>query len=181
MEKRVARCNHLLAKIKRGDEKALEKLFEEYGGGFLNIARFYLVDKDYAEDLLSEVFVEIVRTEAQMIDETKNGLNLIWTMIKRKAYRHNKKSAGENTVEEIDEKQSLAFCIADDTVDKIALRHAIEQLSDEENKILFMKFWQGFTVREIAKKLDKSRSGVQYIIDGAIKKLRALLEEEDPR
>ena len=181
MKNRSARCNFLIKRIKRGDEKALECLFNEFGPFFLSVAKYYLADKDFAEDILSEVFVELVRTEAQTFDENKNGLNLIWTMIKRKAFRHNGKTAREDVVEEIDERQSLALCISDDTVDKIAVRNAIEKLSDEENKILYLKFWQGLTVREIAKKMDKSKSNVQYIVDGAIKKLKVLLKDEETK
>ena len=36
MDSRVVRCNHLIKKIQKGDEKALDALFQEFGLLFLN-------------------------------------------------------------------------------------------------------------------------------------------------
>lgn len=178
MEKRIARCNHLLAKIKRGDEKALEMLFNEYGAFFLHIAKFYLADKNMADDVLSEVFVEIVKTSARTFDENKNGINWIYTIIKRKAYAKNKEP-NKVSIDDVENNCFLACVIDDDSSDKLAIKDALAMLSDEENKILYLKFWEGLTVREIAKKFDKPKSNVQYMIDRAIEKLRIYLEGTD--
>ena len=54
----------------------------------------------------------------------------------------------------------------------ILLKDGMEKLTEEENNLLYLKFWEGLTVREIAKKLDKPRSTVQYKIEEALKKLK---------
>ena len=55
----------------------------------------------------------------------------------------------------------------------------MEKLSDYENRLLYYKFWEGLTVREIALKLSKPRSSVQYDIKNTMEKLNKLLNETD--
>lgn len=174
MDGRVVRCNHLIKKIQRGNKKALDELFSEFGALFLNMAKKYLYDKSNAEDLLSDVFLTIIRTGARSFDENKNGLNWIFTIIRREAYKLNGKN---NLAGGLDEEKSLARFIPDDFlsdefIDNLTLRHALETLTGWENELIYYKFWEGLTVREIATKLNKPRSTVQYDIDKAMKKIK---------
>ena len=178
MEKRVARCNQLLARIQRGDEKALELLYKEYGALFSHVARYYLMDKSLKDEVLSETFLEIVKTSARSFDSVGNGINWIHTIIKRKAYAKNAE-VNKTSFEDIETVYSLALCMSDDTQEKLEIKEALSKLNEDENKVLYMKFWEGLTVREIAKILDKPKSSVQYIIDMAIKKLKNLLASEE--
>ena len=89
MDKRITRFNHLLKRIQWGNEKALDEMFVEFGSLFLSMAKHYLYDKDYAEDLVSEVFDCLVSTKAKSFNPERNGLNWIHTIIRRKAQRHN--------------------------------------------------------------------------------------------
>lgn len=180
MEKRIARCNHLLTKIQKGDEKALERLFSEFGAFFLHVAKFYLADKSLADDVLSEVFVEIVKTSARSFDENKNGINWIYTIIKRKAYKQNGTVFAEESYD-CDEKTNklLNRYTIDTNEDALLVKEALGRLSEEENAILYCKFWEGLTVREIAKRLDKPKSNVQYKIESALSKVKEYLEDNE--
>ena len=180
MKNRNFRCNYLLGRIQKGDEGALEKLYAEFGALFLSIAKKYLVNKDLAEDVLSEVFVEIVKTNVRTYDPSRNAFNWIFTIIKRKAFAQNAKTLLESHLnDEKVEREYLSFCITDGFEDAAILRAALSKRSEEENKLLYYKYWQGLTVREIAKLLDKPKSSVQYIIDGAIKELKKYLDNKD--
>lgn len=179
MDSRVVRCNHLIKKIQKGDEKALDALFQEFGPLFLNMAQKYLYDKSYAEDLVSEVFVDLIRTSARSFDDNKNSLNWFFTIIRRKAYKYNTKGLKDVSIDELDNSYLLtSFMInveesdSEKSLDIFLLKSGLEKLSDKENKILYYKYWEGLTVREIAKKLGKSHSTIQYIIKEALKKLK---------
>lgn len=184
MDSRVVRCNHLIKKIQKGNEKALDEMLQEYGSLFLNVAKKYLVDKTYAEDLISEMFLDLVRTSARSFDERKNGLNWIFTIIRNKALRHNREYSA--IVPTDDEKASFFLgdymSFSDEqserNVDALLLRQGMEKLSDEENKILYYKYWECLTVREIAKKTGKPRSTIQYEIDKILKKLKKYCDFE---
>lgn len=185
MDSRVVRCNHLIKKIQRGNEKALDDLWQEYGSLFLNMAKKYLIDKNYAQDLVSEVFVDLVRNSARSFNESKNGLNWIFTIIRNKAYKYNQKY--NNEIPMCD--QDISYFLGDympsvyeqeeKRVDALLLKQGMEKLSDEENKILYYKYWEYLTVREIAKKLDKPRSTIQYKIEEILKKLKEYCNFEE--
>lgn len=100
-----------------------------------------MLDKNYAEDLISDVFLELIRTSAKSFDESKNGLNWIFTIIRNKAYRHNQKYSGEVLMGDTD----ISFFLGDymlnineqdeKRVDSVLLKQGMEKLSEEENKI----------------------------------------------
>lgn len=185
MDSRVVRCNHLIKKIQKGDEKALDALFQEFGSLFLNMAKKYLIDKRYAEDLVSEVFIDLVRTSAKSFNENKNGLNWIFTIIRHKAYHHNESVNHELSIDETNTALFLEYYLPNISeqeeriTDIIMLKQGMETLTKEENIILYYKYWECLTVREIAKRLDKPRSTVQYIIGEALKKLKRYCNVED--
>ena len=147
------------------------------------MAKKYLFDKSCAEDLLSEVFVDLVRTSAKSFDDTKNGLNWIFTIIRRKAFRFNGDVRNDCSIDDEESQPYLAPFLSDEdnpasdrALEKETLKQAMQKLSDEENAVLYYKYWEGLTVREIAKKLDKPRSTIQYKIDECLKKLHKELE-----
>ncbi len=182
MDDRVKRCNHLIKKIQKGNEKALDELFVEFGALFLNMAKKYLFDASYAEDLVSDVFVELVRTSAKSFDDSKNGLNWFFTIIRNKAYKYNGELKQIPLQQEDKDGRDITFFFVsfdpthDASLDKIVLKNALKKLSKTENEIIYYKFWESLTIREIAKKIGKPRSTVQYLLT---KSLRIIKEELD--
>ncbi|MBQ9276401.1 MAG: sigma-70 family RNA polymerase sigma factor [Clostridia bacterium] len=187
MDSRVARCNHLIKKIQKGNEKALDALYQEFGSLFFNMAKKYLFDKNYAEDLVSEVFVELVRTSAKTFDENKNGLNWIFTIIRHKAYHYNIKINNQTSIDDTYSSYLLENYLPgineqeEKATDILMLKQGLEKLTEDENKVLYYKYWECLTVREIAKKLDKPRSTIQYIIKESLKKLKKHCGIEDEK
>ncbi len=179
MDKRVFRCNYLIKKIQKGNEKALDELFKEYGALFLNMAKKYLFDKSYAEDLLSEMFLELLKKEARSFDENKNGLNWIFTIIRRKAYRLNERNNCSFIFDGTEYGKHLSEYFAyednpfsENSLDKTLLKKALDTLTEEENKIIYYKYWEGLTVREIAGEMNIPRSTIQYKIKEILSKLK---------
>ena len=65
----------------------------------------------------------------------------------------------------------------DSAVENVDLRAALDTLSTEENRMLYLKFWEGLTVREIAKAVGLPKSTVHGLIKGALKKVGKILDE----
>lgn len=178
MDSRVKRCNHLIKKIQKGNENALDELFREFGPLFFSMANKYLIDKRHAEDLISEVFLDIVRTSAKSFNENKNGLNWLFTIIRNKAFHYNQKYNRELLIDDCNKSFLLKDYLPDineqneKNIDSILLKQGMDKLTEEENAILYYKYWECLTVREIAKKLDKPRSTIQYKIEEILKKLK---------
>lgn len=177
MDERIRKVNKLIDKIANGDINALGSLFEEVGGLLLRMAKKYLLDKSLAEDLVSEVFSRLVR-RAHSFDVKKNGLNWLYKSIHNEAINWNKDANSNYYHDSIDDHYDLADVLIslDDNPDIIMLREAFNTLSKTENEILYYKFWEGLTVREIAKLTTIPRSTVQDIVEKSLEKIRKIME-----
>lgn len=100
MSKDIKKVNALIARIQAGDKKAPDLLFAEIGGLLLNVAKKYLYDKSLAEDLLSDVFLELYSSGAKTFDSSFNGLNWLFTIVKNKAYHYNLKEGKTVNIDE---------------------------------------------------------------------------------
>lgn len=173
---RNKRANNLIKAIQKGDKKALQTFYVEYGAFFLSIAKYYLFDKSQAEDLLSDVYLELVRNKARTFNSKFNGLNWMYVIIKNKAYKYNA-AAMENDCVYDDGICSLGDVLsAKDDLDSISLKTALTELSEYQKKLLLLRYWEGLTIRDIAVKLNKPPSSVHYELNKTLEKLRDILE-----
>lgn len=176
MDDRIKKINKLIDRIAKGDISALDGLFEEVGGLMLGMAKKYLLDKSLAEDLVSEIFTRLVK-RAHSFDVSRNGLNWLYKSIHNEAITWNKKT---NTIytDSLEKHCNLADTLTslDDNVDILMLHEALKTLSKEENEILYYKYWEGLTIREIAKLTSVPRSTVQDIIAKSLEKVKNIIK-----
>ena len=162
------RVNYLLRRIREGDEKALETLYREFGTKFFAIARKYTDNDVQAEEALSDVFYELYTVTAKKFDSAKNGLNWLYKIIKHKALSYSRRK--ETSVENADKFYKAQDYIRDDG-EYVDLKEAMKALTEEENTIMRLRFWECMTVREIAKELGQSHTTVFYKYKKALKKI----------
>lgn len=176
LDERVIQFNMLVERIAQGDISALDEIYNEYGGLLYAMAKKYLIDKSLAEAVLSEVFCKLVKS-AKSFNRRKNGLNWIFKIIKHTCLDKNKQETKIATVN-IDEQFNLTDIVnsPENKIENIDLYSALKTLSTEENNILYLKFWEGLTVREIAKRIHKPKSTVQYILNQSLKKIAAFMD-----
>ncbi len=149
---------------------ALDELYRSFGGLLLIMARKYLCDKQSAEDLLSDVLLKLVKNANQFKDGY-NGLNWLFKTIKNTAINENIKQGRQNYVE-YDDNFSVREIFNDDAViSGVVISSAMQNLNAQEHDIITKKYWEGLTVREIAKILNLSTAKTQRLIKNAIKKL----------
>jgi len=67
---------------------------------------------------------------------------------------------------------------AEASLDQARLRRAILQLRDDEQRVVIMRFMEGFEYAEIASALNKKEGSMRVILHRALLKLRAILENE---
>ncbi len=176
MDKLITKFNKIVIMIGRGEVQALDELYNAYGGLLYSMAKKYLADKSYAEDVVSEVFCKIVKYSPKF-DQKQNGLNWAFKIVKNTCIDWNKKYGYS---EDLSECESLTSVLPsqEDVAARADLKNALSFLSDEENAILYFKYWEGLTVRQIAEKLNKPKSDVQYVYKRAIKKLAQILDDK---
>lgn len=160
MDDNVIKVNRYIKSIAKGDVSALDLLFQDFGGLLFIIARKYLADKSYAEDLVSDVLLKLIKCANQFKDG-ENGLNWLFKIIKNTAININI-SRGNIILEDIDDYEHIAqvFC-EDNLLHKSIIVQALSSLDKEEKKLIELKYWEGYTIREIANKLDMSVTTTQ--------------------
>lgn len=175
MDKNVKRVNKLILEISKGKIKSLDRLYEEFGGLLYLIARKYLYDKNYAEDIVSDVLLGLVKN-AKQLKENKNGLNWLFKSIKNSALNYNKKN-GRIAIEDIDSHFCLGEVFDEEALfDAIVIKDAFCKLDEFEKQVMQMKFWQNLTVREISNIIGKPVGTTQRLIYSIYDKLKKEME-----
>ncbi len=174
MDKLVTRINKLIVRISKGDIRALDELYDLTSRMLLVMAKKYLYDKSYAEDLVSETYYKLVKN-AEKFDATQNGLNWLYKIIHNEAINFNKKHNLSPDCELTDKAVNTTECI-DGWLDKILLQDALKQLSIEEREIIYFRYWEGRSLKEIAIMLNKPLITTYDYINSILKKLKKLIK-----
>ncbi|MBP3291093.1 MAG: RNA polymerase sigma factor [Clostridia bacterium] len=174
MDKLVEKINRLIVRIAKGDTYALDELFVITGRMLLFMARKYLYNKSYAEDLVSETYLKVVKS-ADSFDKKQNGLNWLYKIVKNGALNHNLKERNltEPILENVADKD-----FASEWLDTILVENAVSTLSDEEKDLIYLRYWEGYGIQEIADKLGKPLSTTHDMLKRTCKKLKQLLNTE---
>lgn len=171
MDKNVKRVNKLIIDIGKGKIKSLDKLFLEFGGLFFLMAKKYLFDKSYAEDLVSDIFLKLVKNSKNFKPE-ENGLNWLFKSIKNAAININLRN-NRLKMENIENHFEIydIYC-EEDLYNSILIKDALEILDFSEKRIMQLKFWEGLTVREISIILKKPVATTQRQITAILEKMK---------
>ncbi|NCU33178.1 MAG: sigma-70 family RNA polymerase sigma factor [Candidatus Moranbacteria bacterium] len=173
MDQLVENINKQIARIAKGDQTALGKLYELCGGYLLFMAKKYLYDKSYAEDIVSEVFLKVVKN-AQDFDTAQNGLNWLFKITRNTALNFNQKENRYPT-EDIEVHRDLADVLSfspEESADFSRLRDRIAALPKEERELLYYRYWEGYTVRELAQKTGKATMTLHDKLKRILKSLK---------
>lgn len=173
MDKLVRRTNALIMRIAGGDKNALGKLYELTSGYLLNMARAYVRDRSLAEDVVSETYLKAVRG-AGSFDPKGNGLNWLFKIVRNTAFNLNSYE-NRRRHEDIEAHLDIAdvFDAMDDArLDMKELRAVVRTLPREERALLYYRYWEGYTVRELAELTGKPVSTTQDALKRILKKLK---------
>lgn len=137
-------------------------------------------DADLAEALTANVFVTVVRKLHQCRGEPVAWL---WAIVRNELARHFREHRRHDSLETADAVEVAADDRSplDNLVDeeyRQRLRQALARLSDEQQAIVFMKFFEEMPNAEIAAVTGLSPGNVGVRVHRTLKQLRALMESE---
>ena len=172
--------NDLLHAVARGDEQALAACYDRYHLILFGLILRILHDREEAEDVLQEAFLQVWRRAADF-DETR-GRAFTWLVtIARSRALDRLRSSGSRT--RLAEEAAL---IPHDEVGDAAqdavksetgsiVRKALAELPEEQQKTLFLAYFEGLTQTEIAARLGDPLGTVKTRMRSGMIKLRELL------
>jgi RNA polymerase sigma-70 factor (ECF subfamily) len=174
----------VLRLLREGSKAAFEEIFRHYWKGMFSHAYSKLQSKEIAEEIVQEIFTTLwAKREETLITNlsyylhtsVKNRvLNHIRLQIKtRKYWEYYKNSIpqSEPTTEE-----TVLFNDLKESIDQ-----SVYLLSDKAKKIFHLSRIEGYSVSEIASKLNISEKVVEYHVTTSLKKLKVQLRDYLPR
>lgn len=161
-----------------------DSLADMYSTYFLRIYNYvyYRVGNSYdAEDITSQIFIKLF-SKLEYYQENKAPLSAWIFSIARNTVTDYYRSRSRQTSIALDDISELANCcdgpdflvVAAET--HLALRTALQFLSERERKIIKLKFCCEYSNKSIAKSLGFSESNVGVILYRAILRLRRILD-----
>jgi RNA polymerase sigma-70 factor (ECF subfamily) len=168
----------LLKEIRNGSKDALGALFRRHRGAVLGVAWRILRDASEAEDLCQEVFLFLFE-RAKLFDPEK-GSGSSWiiqiayhrAMNRRKYLAFRQHYDAQELNEELIEGSKRPSLIEGIDAERL-LSRLREQLSPEQRQTLELHFFEGYTLREIAAKLEDSYGNVRHHYYRGLERLRA--------
>lgn len=157
-------------------EELLTAFFQQYGPSIHRMCFLYLKDYHLAEDAVSETFLKAYRALPSFRREsspktwlTRIAINVCKSRIRSGAYR-------EQVQEHLPEPVSRTNTPAQ-AENRLWVSRQIMALPDKYREVILLRYYQEFTVREIARLLRLPASTVAGRLKRARAMLRPLLEE----
>ncbi len=181
----------LLKRVSDNDSKALEILYNRYSPLLYTIIKKIVSDEETAQAVLADVFVIVWRKIIFFNFDSKNPFAWLVTLTRNKAVdtirrRRNPSSFGEyndefenefiipvisNLIEPLDLKTALNK--------RRSFEEALDKLTDAQQYVIYLGYYEGYTEKEIAAKLNIPEQTVKSKVKIALRNLRENLAMEE--
>ena len=169
----------ILQLIAKGEESAFNLLIEKYGNLVWSIGRKFLYKESDVEDAVQEVFIAIWKA-AEKFDHTKASEVTFISMIARRRFiDYLRKVSKHRKLQSIDEdngQELFKESILNESTDLQLIKDAIGTLEIEDQELLKLSIYQGYSHSEIAKLLNIPLGTVKTRIRRNLIKLKGLFD-----
>ncbi|PFA69253.1 RNA polymerase [Bacillus sp. AFS015802] len=168
--------DRLVKKAQKGDDKAFLKLFKQYEEDIYRMAYVYVKNENDALDVVQEVAYRAFKN----IETLKNPAYFKTWLIKiaittaLNILKKNKK-----VVQLKAEYEEVIGLEDQDTLLSITLHELLEKLSEEEKSVVTLRFYEGYSFKEIAEIVEIPLGTAKTILYRALGKLRMHMREAD--
>jgi RNA polymerase sigma-70 factor (ECF subfamily) len=171
---------HLVRAMAEGSAEACEALYERHAARLLGVLVKMLGDRDRAEEVLQETFVQAWRTAARFDPErSRVGVWLLLMARSRALDRLRLESRRPPVVSEAASSEGEPDASAAAETASVDMRldvgRALQGLSGAEREVLAMAYWQGLTQVEIAQRLGIPLGTAKGRVRAALSHLRRIL------
>ncbi|MCK5699896.1 MAG: RNA polymerase sigma-70 factor [Cyclobacteriaceae bacterium] len=153
----------LLAKLKEGDERAFDELYNSYKEPALRFCNSILKDIEESENVIQEVFIKIWNRKSTINPEL-NFTSYLFTIIKNRVFDHLKEVKKNEFLKEKYWEKVLEYKAIDndEKEERFAkVKEAVEGLSEKRKKIIELNYDEGKSYEEIANQLNISKNTVK--------------------
>jgi len=174
--------NRLASKLKEGESKAYQDLFDNFGPKLYLFSFRYLQNKEEAEEIVQETFIKIWENRGQIKEDMaldryfiKIAKHLIFNKTRKKVREYALKQGYANQKQQVDESTEKNIIYENLVQFENKL---LEKLPSRRRQILTLKK-SGLSNTEIAQTLKISKSTVENSINKALKNLQPYLKSKE--
>ncbi len=168
----------LVSLLQQRNESAFSYLYDNYSGSLYGIVNAIVTDKEIANDVLQNVFVNIWR-KIDSYDSTKGRLFTWMLNIARNASIDEVRSKGFRDSQKnqpIADSGEIMGAVTGPTIDDVGLKKVLTRLKGDLRILVDMSYFQGFTHEEISKALNIPLGTVKTRIRSALTQLRTMIQ-----
>jgi RNA polymerase sigma-70 factor (ECF subfamily) len=176
--------DEVMESLKAGNNDALAILFDRYHRLVLKVATKILRDPVEAQDLMQNVFVEILRAVGQF--DPAKGTVRVWIMqyahhrsISRRQQLEKRDYYRQNGMECLEQMSggSAGWGILSAEESRRLVHEALAILNQKQRRAVEMACLEGFTIHEIAEVMDETPTNARHYYYRGLEKMRAFLSE----
>ena len=182
-----SRDKDLLRRIAQKDPVALSLLYDQYNRLLFGLLISILKKKTEAEDILQEVFSNILEKADQFDPDRGTGYTWIVSLtrnkgidrLRSKVYKEQKKQSTSLDNDDVyhplysSENNPLEDTILSDRADMV--RKALQQISEKQRKVIEISYFSGLSQSEISEEYDIPLGTVKTRMRDGMMKLRDIL------
>lgn len=160
------------------NERAFGYLYDNYSGAIFGIINSIVTDKDIANDVLQNVFINIWR-KIESYDASKGRLFTWMLNIARNASIDEIRSKGFRQAQKnqsLNDNVDVPGAETGPNTEDVGLKKVLTNLKSEWRVLVDMSYFQGFTHEEISKILDIPLGTVKTRIRSALSQLRTMIQ-----
>ena len=171
--------SNLLFRLQQGEDDAVMAIYEEYFSSLFHYARLKIGDSSLAEDIVSEVFVKLIRSLGTKSAPHSHLRGWLFRVVRNEIATHYQK-VDKMKVINLEEwmpapSESNPDTDIGDLMEIHRMRHALRMLNDEQQEVLILRFGQRLSLKETADIMDKSISAIKSLQFRAVDTLRQIL------
>lgn len=159
----------LVNKAQKGNDKAFLKLFQQYKEDIYRMAFVYVKNKEDALDIVQEVAYQSFKK----IGSLKNPKYFkTWLMKITINCSMNLLNKNKKIIQIKPEFEEVIASYDEDIPLTLSLKDLIERLKEDEKSVVLLKFYHGYTFKEISEFMDIPIGTAKSVLYRALQKLR---------
>ncbi len=167
--------DHLIMRIAKGDDGALEALYK----GMKRPVYFYALQlsgsRNIAEDAMQDTFISIM-SHCGSYQAKGNGRAWIMTITRNKVFDLLRKQKHFSAMDELENQEEYSYWMNAPFEEQDAFLDILKPLNKKERDIVILRILAGLTLTQIAYELALPKGSVFWTYNNAMKKLKKSLK-----
>jgi RNA polymerase sigma-70 factor (ECF subfamily) len=172
----------LLEQARKCDQEALVAIYDRYAEAVYRYLYRLVGDSWIAEDLMSEVFVRLLRSLHQHRGPRTNLPGWLYRVARNLAmdwFREQSRGTSLELKEELVAGGGSPLGRLELSEQHGQLARALQKLTTGQQQVILLRFGEGLRIKKVSEIMGKSEGAVKILQYRAVKRLRHLLQQED--